>query len=130
MGRDDLTGRVQMVRVKWKAVRTTTTCTVVDANGCAYTMNVLVVVDPGTGVFTSATSSVALFPVPVSNAMTIQGLAPGVRYEVLDAAGRVVLRGSGNGTSTTMDATALRPGLHLLRWLDEGALYVLRFIKD
>ena len=108
----------------------TYSCTVVDANGCTYTMNVLVVVDPGTGVFTSATSSVALFPVPVSNAMTIQGLAPGVRYEVLDAAGRVVLRGSGNGTSTTMDATALRHGLHLLRWLAEGALYVLRFIKD
>ncbi|MBK6832501.1 MAG: hypothetical protein IPG92_18000 [Flavobacteriales bacterium] len=64
----------------------TYSCTVVDANGCAYTMNVLVVVDPGTGVFTSAASSVALFPVPVSNAMTIQGLAPGVRYEVLDGA--------------------------------------------
>lgn len=105
-------------------------CNVVDANGCSFTVNVPVVVPQATGIRTYPVHDVVVFPVPVGTALTIKGLAHGVRFHVLDALGRTVLRGVGSST-TTVDTTELPSGTYLLQWRElGGAPHVVRFIKD
>ncbi len=107
----------------------TYTCDVLDANGCLYTVSVTVIIDFSAGVDEATTNDVALYPVPATEVLSVVGLPPGARYEVLDAQGRIVLEGT-TASITAINTRTLRPGLHLLRWNESGALRTAPFIKQ
>lgn len=106
----------------------TYSCDVVDANGCAYAINVLVVVDISTDMTERTEEDVVLFPVPVADLLFVSGLPAGAPYDVIDAQGRIVLAGTANAIAS-VNVSGLRPGMHLLRWASAGGPRSARFIK-
>ena len=104
-------------------------CEVVDVNGCSYLVNVTVVADISTDIERVEEEGVRLYPIPAGDLLHVLGMPAGGPFEVLDANGRAVLRGTST-TLTILDVEGLAPGLHLLRWNDEGKVRTARFIKQ
>ncbi|MCB9182420.1 MAG: hypothetical protein H6591_00770 [Flavobacteriales bacterium] len=104
-------------------------CDVVDVNGCSYQVNITVVADISTGIATREEDGVRLYPIPADDVLHVLGMPAGRAFEVLDANGREVLRGAST-TLTILDVEGLAPGLHLLRWNEEGKARTARFIKQ
>lgn len=104
-------------------------CLVTDVNFCFYTVNVNVIVEITTDMAAQEAPPVMLFPVPAADWIQVSGLVTNTAYTVHDAAGRVVLHGMINGGSP-IHVNTLAPGLHLLRWNEEGKAHTARFIKQ
>ncbi|MEZ4791109.1 MAG: hypothetical protein R2811_13955 [Flavobacteriales bacterium] len=104
-------------------------CDVVDVNGCSYQVNITVVADISTGIATREEDGVRLYPIPADDVLHVLGMPAGGAFEVIDANGREVLRGAST-TLTILDVEGLAPGLHLLRWNEEGKARTARFIKQ
>ncbi|MBK7554641.1 MAG: T9SS type A sorting domain-containing protein [Flavobacteriales bacterium] len=107
----------------------TYTCDVLDANGCLYTVSITVNIDFSTSVSGTPANEVLLFPIPAMEVLTATGLQAGVRYEVFDAQGRIVLEGTA-APITLIDVRTLRPGMHLLRWADVVGVRTVHFVKQ
>lgn len=72
-----------------------------------------------------------LFPNPVSNRLTVQGIqAAGAVWRVMDAQGRVALEGNvpGGASELKLPVHALRPGVYLLRCTSGETTWQGRFV--
>ncbi|MBK7946454.1 MAG: ASPIC/UnbV domain-containing protein [Flavobacteriales bacterium] len=80
-----------------------------------------------TGLVEAAETSIALYPNPAMDAITIGNPGVNARYEVLDAAGKLVLEGS--NANGRISVTELLPGAYLMRTTENGAVKQARFTK-
>ncbi len=82
-----------------------------------------------TGLGTSADDQLRIFPVPAREHITVTGLGNGqIPVRVLDATGRLVLRGS--LTNERLDVSDLTPGAYVLQLFTPGGTSQRSFTKE
>lgn len=104
-------------------------CVVTDMNGCTYTVQWTVNVEFSTSIDPQQQPLACIHPVPASAAVFVTGAPSGVWFDVRDAQGRNVLDGI-LPACNILDVSGLRPGVHVLRWNDNGRPVAVRFVKE
>ena len=104
------------------------TVTVTDANGCTTISDVYTYIS--TGVAGPAGTDLIVFPNPSSAAITISMNAPGDLFEIIDGAGKLVMRGRMTGSKTTLDLASHPAGLYLLRILGDSEVAPVRIVLE
>lgn len=92
-----------------------------DANGCSATSAVYFFGSTATAASTLA--ELRIYPQPVTDMLSVEGVAPGTEYLLIDGQGRHVKHGRLSNTNARVDLRASAPGIHVLRLLaPDGAL--------
>jgi len=102
-----------------------------DFNEPVITAPAVFVVDQTAGVGTDITQQFRLSPNPVTDELFVsgQGLSPGTRWTIMDAAGATVKSGRLSATTARIPVHALVPGAYVLRTVNERGTHAERFVK-
>jgi hypothetical protein len=76
-----------------------------------------------TGVAERSSSPFTVGPNPASKDLTVRGGSGTWTHELLDATGRVLLRGSSSASSFTLDVSGVAPGRYVLRSTNANAVH-------
>jgi len=103
---------------------------VTDAQGCSANSDTVLVLSTAISP-ASAGNDLRIWPIPVGNTLNIEGLMPsgGWDYQILDAGGRIAMRGKLVNATPVIDVHGLSSGPYVLRLAKTGATENLRFIK-
>ena len=75
-------------------------------------------------------NGISLYPNPVRDQLAVSGnINPGAQYEIVNAEGRVVLKGIWNGSKQFINTEAIEPGVYQVIISDQQKLGIKRFVK-
>lgn len=100
-----------------------------DGNGCSATASITVVVDACASVNEQKAAAFKLMPNPASNQVVIESPAD-ANWMISDLAGRVLLEGTLQKGSETVNVSALSPGVYLVQLRSGDAHRTVRLIKN
>ena len=86
-------------------------------------------VETNVGVTHHVTDALIIWPNPVSDRLTLKGVAIGSFVEIVDVTGRVLARSRIITDRTTLDTREFAAGMYTLRLLHEGTSTVRPFVK-
>jgi hypothetical protein len=110
-------------------VPSTATIIVTAQDGVSVT-NYVVNIAVGTGVKDLTAAGISIYPVPVRESLTVDGLTPGARIHVISATGQLISSTIANGNRMELDLGQLRSGIYLMKVETDGKSFSSRFIKQ
>jgi hypothetical protein len=94
-----------------------------DANGCTAESEPFYF--GSVGMQDTSLGSMRVYPQPAKGTLHIAGVRVGAPYRLLDAQGRVVLQGTFQTSTVTVDIRELAPGMHVLEAGNEAPVRVV-----